>query len=76
MIPQDDRAKGQTREEFDAFEDLNADVPGYMRGSKEAEYGRKRIGQVELPQNILESIRGIIDGNEDMCLKKGCHYFS
>ncbi|KAG0250763.1 37S ribosomal protein S22 [Mortierella polycephala] len=67
MIPQDDRVKGQTREEFDAFEDINTDVPAYMRGSKEAEYGRKRIGQVELPQNILESIRGIID-EEDKAL--------
>ncbi|KAF9177357.1 37S ribosomal protein S22 [Haplosporangium sp. Z 767] len=67
MIPQDDRVKGQTKEEFDAFEDVDVDVPGYIRGSKEAEYGRKRIGQVELPQNILESIRGIID-EEDKAL--------
>ncbi|KAK3845716.1 MAG: mitochondrial small ribosomal subunit Rsm22-domain-containing protein [Linnemannia gamsii] len=32
----------------------------HQRGSKEMEYGRKRIGQVELPKDIQDSIRSVL----------------
>ncbi|KAF9537826.1 37S ribosomal protein S22 [Mortierella hygrophila] len=69
MIPHDDRVKGQTRDDYNAaataVEDL--DLEGategspHQRGSKEMEYGRKRIGQVELPKDIQDSIRSLLD---------------
>lgn len=66
MIPHDDRVTGQTREEFDAALTQETEVPSddtqHQRGSKEAEYGRKRIGQVQLPLDIQDSIRAVLDG--------------
>ncbi|KAG0202411.1 37S ribosomal protein S22 [Mortierella sp. NVP41] len=66
MIPHDDRVKGQTRDEYNAAAgdlDLEGAVEGspHQRGSKEMEYGRKRIGQVELPKETQDSIRSILD---------------
>ncbi|KAG0296557.1 37S ribosomal protein S22 [Linnemannia gamsii] len=69
MIPHDDRVKGQTKEDYNAavaagddFElDGTAEGSHHQRGSKEMEYGRKRIGQVELPKDIQDSIRTILD---------------
>lgn len=62
MIPHDDRVTGQTREEYDADSDRGEDRSEYQRGSKEMEYGRKRIGQVEVPIPIQDAIRAMIDG--------------
>ena len=66
MIPHDGRVTGQTKEEFDATLTQETAVPGedtqHQRGSKEAEYGRKRIGQVQLPLDIQDSIRAVLDG--------------
>lgn len=70
MIPHDDRVKGQTRDDYDAaatageYLDLEGAAEGspHQRGSKEMEYGRKRIGQVELPKDIQDSIRFVLDG--------------
>ncbi|KAF8942035.1 37S ribosomal protein S22 [Haplosporangium gracile] len=68
MIPHDDRAKGQTKDDYNAAAagedfDLDGSVEGspHQRGSKEMEYGRKRIGQVELPKDIQDSIRAVLD---------------
>ncbi|KAF9138922.1 37S ribosomal protein S22 [Linnemannia schmuckeri] len=67
MIPHDDRVKGQTKDDYDvaaaAGEDLDGAIEGspHQRGSKEMEYGRKRIGQVELPKDIQDSIRAVLD---------------
>ncbi|KAH7059913.1 mitochondrial small ribosomal subunit Rsm22-domain-containing protein [Linnemannia elongata] len=69
MIPHDDRVKGQTKDDYNAavaagddFE-LDGAVEGspHQRGSKEMDYGRKRIGQVELPKDIQDSIRSVLD---------------
>ena len=70
MIPHDDRVKGQTRDDYNAAAtaeedfDLEGAAEGspHQRGSKEMEYGRKRIGQVELPKDIQDSIRSVLDG--------------
>ncbi|KAF9351354.1 37S ribosomal protein S22 [Mortierella sp. AD094] len=65
MIPHDDRAKGQTREEYDAAP-IPEDIDGiesasqHQRGSKEMEYARKRIGQVEMPNDIQDAIRTVL----------------
>ncbi|KAG0206529.1 37S ribosomal protein S22 [Mortierella sp. GBA30] len=73
MIPHDDRVKGQTREEFDAA--LSQGPEGqenkgqHQRGSKEAEYGRKRIGQVELPMDIQDSIRSVLDEHDKSLIR-------
>ncbi|KAI7821974.1 mitochondrial small ribosomal subunit Rsm22-domain-containing protein [Gamsiella multidivaricata] len=63
MIPHDDRVTGQTREQYDAntgAEGLD-DRPHHQRGSKEMDYGRKRIGQVEMPRAVQDAIRAILD---------------
>jgi hypothetical protein len=70
MIPHDDRVKGQTKEDYNAAvaagDDFGLDGAAegspHQRGSKEMEYGRKRIGQVELPKDIQDSIRAVLDG--------------
>ncbi|KAF9172703.1 37S ribosomal protein S22 [Mortierella sp. AD010] len=65
MIPQDDRAKGQTRDEYNAAP-ITEDTDGiestsqHHRGSKEMEYARKRIGQVEMPNDIQDAIREVL----------------
>ncbi|KAG0299146.1 37S ribosomal protein S22 [Linnemannia gamsii] len=69
MIPHDDRVKGQTKEDYNAAvaagDDFGLDGAAegspHQRGSKEMEYGRKRIGQVELPKDIQDSIRAVLD---------------
>ncbi|KAG0271002.1 37S ribosomal protein S22 [Linnemannia exigua] len=68
MIPHDDRVKGQTRDDYNAVAAEDFDLDGvtaegspHQRGSKEMEYGRKRIGQVELPKDIQDSIRSVLD---------------
>ncbi|KAF9906073.1 37S ribosomal protein S22 [Linnemannia zychae] len=68
MIPHDDRLKGQTRDDYNAMAGQEFDLDGaatedspHQRGSKEMEYGRKRIGQVELPKDIQDSIRTVLD---------------
>lgn len=75
MIPHDDRVKGQTKEDYNAAAvvgdnfDLDGTAEGspHQRGSQEMEYGRKRIGQVELPKDIQDSIRAILDGMPHNC---------
>jgi len=65
MIPHDGRVNGQTREEYNAAlggGDLDENRSHHQRGSKEAEYGRKRIGQVEMPKDIQDAIRAVTDG--------------
>ncbi|KAF9287620.1 37S ribosomal protein S22 [Mortierella alpina] len=73
MIPHDDRVTGQTREEFDAALTQETEVPGddtqHQRGSKEAEYGRKRIGQVQLPLDIQDSIRAVLDEHDKSLIR-------
>jgi len=68
MIPRDDRAKGETKAARDAALAAGTDVEdvegsGHQRGSKEAEYGRKRIGQIEFPIEIQYAIRDVLDGS-------------
>lgn len=73
MIPRDDRVTGETKAARDAAIVAGADVDldegtdgsqQHQRGSKEAEYGRKRIGQVELPNEIQDAIRSVINGKK------------
>ncbi|KAF9931891.1 37S ribosomal protein S22 [Linnemannia zychae] len=65
MIPHDDRVKDPTQDNYGAGEGIEAggadDGSHHQRGSKEMEYGRKRIGQIELPRDIQDSIRTILD---------------
>jgi hypothetical protein len=71
MIPHDDRVTGQTREEYDAEPNTGENGPTHQRGSKEMEYGRKRIGQVEIPLPIQDAIRAVLDGmDHDNCLDR------
>lgn len=68
MIPHDSRVTGQTKEEKDSMDLLdNSAVEGstHQRGSKEMDYGRKRIGQVEMPKPLQDAIRSVLDGNAD-----------
>ncbi|KAF8940800.1 37S ribosomal protein S22 [Dissophora ornata] len=70
MIPHDSRVNGQTREEYDAAldaGDLDENRSQHQRGSNEAEYGRKRIGQVEMPKDIQDAIRAVT-GEHDKSL--------
>ncbi|KAF9200248.1 37S ribosomal protein S22 [Haplosporangium sp. Z 27] len=65
MIPHDDRAKGQTRDEYNAElttgkVEEEESSSHHQRGSKEMEYARKRIGQVEMPNNIQDAIREVL----------------
>ncbi|KAF9958760.1 37S ribosomal protein S22 [Mortierella alpina] len=73
MIPHDDRVTGQTKEEFDAALTKGTEVLGedtqHQRGSKEAEYGRKRIGQVQLPLDIQDSIRAVLDEHDKSLIR-------
>lgn len=62
MIPHDDRVTGQTREEHDAAPSTEESGSAHQRGSKEMEYGRKRIGQVEIPIPVQDAIRAVLDG--------------
>ncbi|KFH64042.1 hypothetical protein MVEG_09867 [Podila verticillata NRRL 6337] len=70
MIPHDGRVTGQTKEEKDSMDLLdNSAVEGstHQRGSKEMDYGRKRIGQVEMPKPLQDAIRSVLD-EEDKSL--------
>ncbi|KAF9312614.1 37S ribosomal protein S22 [Podila horticola] len=70
MIPHDDRVTGQTKEERDSMnllDDSAAEGSTHQRGSKEMDYGRKRIGQVEMPKPLQDAIRSVID-EEDKSL--------
>ncbi|KAG0338372.1 37S ribosomal protein S22 [Podila humilis] len=70
MIPHDDRVTGQTKEERDSFDplnDLTLEASTHQRGSNEMDYGRKRIGQVEMPTTTQDAIRSVID-EEDKSL--------
>ncbi|KAG0302488.1 37S ribosomal protein S22 [Dissophora globulifera] len=72
MIPHDDRVNGQTREEYDSSieaGDLVNDGQHFQRGSKEAEYGRKRIGQVEMPSLLQDAIRSVIDEHDKSLIR-------
>lgn len=68
MIPHDDRVTGQTKEErdsMDLLDDSAVEGSTHQRGSKEMDYGRKRIGQVEMPKPLQDAIRSVLDGNVD-----------
>ncbi|KAF9432282.1 37S ribosomal protein S22 [Entomortierella beljakovae] len=73
MIPHDDRVNGQTRDEYDTS--LASQVvdesenPHHQRGSKEMEYGRKRIGQVDIPLGIQDAIRSILEGSDKALIR-------
>ncbi|KAF9113211.1 37S ribosomal protein S22 [Mortierella sp. AM989] len=72
MIPHDDRAKGQTRDEYDAVlpgGDIGEPNNVSQRGSKEMEYGRKRIGQVEMPKAIQDAIREVLDEQDKSLIR-------
>ncbi|KAG9321711.1 hypothetical protein KVV02_006625 [Mortierella alpina] len=73
MIPHDGRVTGQTKEEFDAALTQETEILGddtqHQRGSKEAEYGRKRIGQVQLPLDIQDSIRTVLDEHDKSLIR-------
>ncbi|KAF9970544.1 37S ribosomal protein S22 [Actinomortierella ambigua] len=73
MIPHDDRLVGRSSglaaltqdgddEEGEASE-MDSEAP-FQRGSAEMEYGRKRIGQVDLPRPLQDAIRDVIDEND------------
>ncbi|KAG0260741.1 37S ribosomal protein S22 [Actinomortierella ambigua] len=71
MIPHDDRlangrsASASTAHEEDMEDDseMSSEAP-FQRGSAEMEYGRKRIGQVDLPRPLQDAIRDVIDEND------------
>lgn len=68
MIPHDSRVTGQTKEERDSMDllgDSAVEESTHQRGSKEMDYGRKRIGQVEMPKPLQDAIRSVLDGNGD-----------
>ncbi|KAG0038415.1 37S ribosomal protein S22 [Podila clonocystis] len=70
MIPHDDRVTGQTKEERDSMgllDDSAVEGSTHQRGSKEMDYGRKRIGQVEMPKPLQDAIRSVLD-DEDKSL--------
>ncbi|KAK3825535.1 MAG: mitochondrial small ribosomal subunit Rsm22-domain-containing protein [Benniella sp.] len=69
MIPHDDRVNGQTREEYDAEPSTEENGPTYQRGSKEMEYGRKRIGQVEMPLPVQDAIRAVLDEHDKSLIR-------
>ncbi|KAF9350518.1 37S ribosomal protein S22 [Mortierella sp. NVP85] len=69
MIPHDDRVTGQTREEYDAEPSTEENGPGHQRGSKEMEYGRKRIGQVEMPLPVQDAIRAVLDEHDKSLIR-------
>ncbi|KAF9418485.1 37S ribosomal protein S22 [Podila epigama] len=66
MIPHDGRVTGQTKDEMDALDPMDTASEGstYQRGSKEMDYGRKRIGQIEMPKPIQDAIRSVIDESD------------
>lgn len=60
MIPHDDRVVTHAPIEHEEASSVDGDEPHFQRGSKEMEYGRKRIGQVDLPVPVQDAIRDII----------------
>ncbi|KAG0046662.1 37S ribosomal protein S22 [Gryganskiella cystojenkinii] len=76
MIPRDDRVTGETKAARDAAmaAGVDADLEDshqepHQRGSKEAEYGRKRIGQVEIPVEVQDAIRSVIDEHDKSLIR-------
>ncbi|KAF9586120.1 37S ribosomal protein S22 [Lunasporangiospora selenospora] len=62
MIPHDDRVRESSP--VKEGEVMNDRSEPFQRGSKEMEYARKRIGQVEIPNAIQDAIRSIVEGSD------------
>ncbi|KAF9988032.1 37S ribosomal protein S22 [Modicella reniformis] len=69
MIPHDDRVTGQTKEEYEGELDPNENGFPYQRGSKEMEYGRKRIGQIEIPIPIQDAVRTVLEEHDKSLIR-------
>ncbi|KAG0227072.1 37S ribosomal protein S22 [Actinomortierella wolfii] len=72
MIPHDDRlvnAAGERSDEAEEGSELGSEDSTFQRGSAEMEYGRKRIGQVDLPRPIQDAIRDILDENDKSLIR-------